>query len=165
MSNRSDTQPHGHLVLQPQERALIGMWLRLAKCYNLALRDVRASLREECTLPQFDVISQLKRSNERGLTFSELSRQLLVTAGNLTGIVDRLEEQGLVRRETNPNDRRETFLKLTDKGQDRASEIIPQHERDLVAIFKGLKPETVDTLRTALAELRLHLDKQGPAEV
>lgn len=161
MKPLSDTQPHGHLALQPHEKALIGMWLRLAKCYNLALRDVRASLRDACTLPQFDVLSQLKRSDERGLTFSELSRLLLVTAGNLTGIIDRLEEQGLVRRETNPEDRRETFIKLTDKGRDYATEIIPKHERDLVRIFSGLKPQTVEDLRNGLAELRKHLDAHG----
>lgn len=160
----TDTQAHGHLVLQPDERSLIGMWLRLAKCYNLALREVRASLNDQCTLPQFDVLSQLKRSEVTGLTFSELSRKLLVTAGNLTGIIDRLEQQGLVRRETNPRDRRETFIKLTPKGQDTCAEIIPRHERDLVKIFDGLKPETVELLRTGLAELRKHLDEHGHDE-
>lgn len=148
-------------MLHPHERAVIGMWLRLAKCYNLALREVRASLKDECTLPQFDVLSQLKRSEPTGLTFSELSKKLLVTAGNLTGIIDRLEQQGLVRRETNPKDRRETFIKLTAKGLDTCSEIIPQHERDLIKIFSGLKPEVVDTLRVNLAELRKHLDKHA----
>lgn len=154
----TDTQAHGHLVLQPAERAMIGMWLRLAKCYNLALREVRASLKDDCTLPQFDVLSQLKRAEATGLTFSELSQKLLVTAGNLTGIIDRLEQQGLVRRETNPKDRRETFIKLTPKGLDTCSEIIPRHERDLVKIFDGLKPETVELLRSGLAQLRKHLD-------
>lgn len=159
MKQQSDTQAHGQLVLQPAERALVGMWLRLAKCYNLALREVRATLKEERTLPQFDVLSQLKRSEATGLTFSELSKKLLVTAGNLTGIIDRLEQQGLVRREINPKDRRETFIKLTPKGQETCAEIIPQHERDLVKIFSGLKPETVDMLRVGLADLRKHLDE------
>ena len=140
---------------------MIGMWLRMAKCYNLALREVRASLKDDCTLPQFDVLSQLKRAEVTGLTFSELSRKLLVTAGNLTGIIDRLEQQGLVRRETNPKDRRETFIKLTPAGSDTCAEIIPRHERDLIKIFSGLKPEVVESLRTGLAELRKHLDEHA----
>lgn len=161
MRTPTDTQAHGHLILQPHERAMIGMWLRMAKCYNLALREVRASLKDDCTLPQFDVLSQLKRAEVTGLTFSELSRKLLVTAGNLTGIIDRLEQQGLVRRETNPKDRRETFIKLTPAGADTCAEIIPRHERDLIKIFSGLKPETVESLRNGLAELRKHLDEHA----
>src|SRR5687768_17047 len=101
--------------LTPSERARVGLWIRLARCYNLAMRDLSHGLRDECTMPQFDVLAQLERSPE-GLTFSALSEQLLVTAGNLTGIVDRLEKKSLAQRETNPKDRRQTFIKLTDKG-------------------------------------------------
>ena len=72
-------------ALTPSERARVGLWIRLARCYNLAFRELRSGLREECTMPQFDVLAQLERSPE-GLTFSAISEKLLVTAGNLTGI-------------------------------------------------------------------------------
>lgn len=145
--------------LTPSERARVGLWLRLARCYNLAMRELRSGLREECTMPQFDVLAQLERSPE-GLTFSALSEKLLVTAGNLTGIVDRLEKQGLARRETNPADRRQTFIKLTDKGREYCDKIIPQHTHDIAKLFGGLTDNTVQNLRSDLEQLSTLLSKQ-----
>lgn len=140
-----------------RQKQIVGMWLRLVKCYNLAMRMVRDSLRDEITLPQFDVLSQLSRMPD-GLTFSQLSKLLLVTAGNLTGIIDRLEAQGLVKREQNPKDRRETFIKLTTEGRKLSDELIPKHENDIVQIFGGITDPQLETLRLALGELRSHLE-------
>ena len=146
--------------LTPTERSRVGLWIRLARCYNLAMRDLRAGLREECTMPQFDVLAQLERSPE-GLTFSALSEHLLVTAGNLTGIVDRLEKQGLALRETNPKDRRQTFIKLTDKGREYCEKVIPQHTRDIARLLSGLNDNTVQNLRGDLDKLAALLDGKG----
>lgn len=143
--------------LTPSERSRVGLWIRLARCYNLAFRELRAGLREECTMPQFDVLAQLERSPE-GLTFSALSEKLLVTAGNLTGIVDRLEKQGLARRETNPKDRRQTFIKLTDKGREYCNKVIPQHTQDIAKLLGGLNDNTVQNLRADLDKLAALLD-------
>ncbi|MBZ0136576.1 MAG: MarR family transcriptional regulator [Planctomycetes bacterium] len=121
------------------------------------MRDLRAGLRAECTMPQFDVLAQLERSPD-GLTFSALSEKLLVTAGNLTGIVDRLEKQELVRRETNPKDRRQTFIKLTDKGREYCAKVIPQHTQDIARLLGGLTDNTVQNLRADLDKLAALLD-------
>ncbi|MCA8917022.1 MAG: MarR family transcriptional regulator [Planctomycetes bacterium] len=145
--------------LSSSERARVGLWIRLARCYNLAMRDLRSGLREECTMPQFDVLAQLERSPE-GLTFSSLSEHLLVTAGNLTGIVDRLEKQGLAFRETNPKDRRQTFIKLTDKGREYCNKIIPQHTHDIAKLLSGLSDNTVQNLRGDLDQLAALLDRK-----
>ncbi|MCB9894594.1 MAG: MarR family transcriptional regulator [Planctomycetes bacterium] len=145
--------------LTQSERARVGLWIRLARCYNLAMRDLRSGLREECTMPQFDVLAQLERSPE-GLTFSSLSEKLLVTAGNLTGIVDRLEKQGLAFRETNPKDRRQTFIKLTDKGREYCDKIIPQHTHDIARLLAGLSDNTVQNLRGDLDKMAALLDGQ-----
>ena len=68
-----------------------GVWIRLVKCHGLVMREVRRRVAQsDTTLPQFDVLAQLLR-HPQGMTSTELSRVLLVTAGNLTGIVDRLE--------------------------------------------------------------------------
>ena len=75
-----------------------GVWIRLVKCHGLVMREVRRRVAQsETTLPQFDVLAQLLR-HPQGMTSTELSRVLLVTAGNLTGIVDRLEGRELVTR-------------------------------------------------------------------
>lgn len=138
--------PENRPALTPAERARVGMWIRLARCYNLAMRDLRSGLRDECTMPQFDVLAQLSRADD-GLTFSALSEKLLVTAGNLTGIVDRLEKLELVRRETNPRDRRQIFIRLTPRGKDYCAKVIPEHERQIVKLFSGLSENDVQNLR------------------
>lgn len=147
-------------TLSVSERARIGLWIRMARCYNLAIRELRASLRDECTMPQFDVLAQLNRSPD-GLTFSALSARLLVTAGNLTGIVDRLEKQELARRETNPEDRRQTFIKLTDKGREYCDKIIPHHESEIARLFGELSDNTVQNLRADLDQVAKMLEGAG----
>ena len=155
------------MSLTNEQKARVGMWLRTARCYNLAMKALRATLRDECTMPQFDILAQIAR-HEDGLTFSELSRLLLVTAGNLTGIVDRLEKQQFVYRQTNPKDRRQTFIKLTEQGRVYCDEIIPQHERDIAELFGGLSDQTVMSLREglgAMAELlRARVDQMANGE-
>lgn len=143
--------------LSATERARVGMWLRLVRCYNLALRELSGKLRADCTIPQFDVLAQIRRSPE-GLTFSALSEKLLVTAGNLTGIVDRLEKRGLARREVNPKDRRQTYIKLTPAGEKYCDEIIPRHEQQIIELFARLNDNTVQNLRTDLDALAQALD-------
>lgn len=145
--------------LTAAERSRIGMWLRLVRCYNLAMRELSSSLREDCTIPQFDVLAQIRRS-ENGLTFSALSEKLLVTAGNLTGIVDRLEKRGLARREVNPKDRRQTFIKLTPEGEKYCEELIPRHEKAIVELFNRLGDNTVQNLRTDLDAVAGLLDSE-----
>jgi DNA-binding MarR family transcriptional regulator len=145
--------------LTAAERARVGLWIRVARVYNLAMRELRSGLRRDCTMPQFDVLAQLDRSPE-GLTFSALSEHLLVTAGNLTGIVDRLEKAGLARRETNPKDRRQTFIKLTDKGREYCNDVIPAHTADIARLLAGLNDNTVQNLRADLDRLAALLDKK-----
>ena len=106
----------------------VSTWLRLLHGYALIERELRRAVAEHCTFPQFDVLSQLDRE-PAGLTFVELSRRLLVTAGNLTGIVDRLHAEGLVRRAVHPADRRAFRLTLTPKGRRLVRRAQGRHHR------------------------------------
>lgn len=133
------------------KRAL-SLWLRLLKAHSLMLREVRRDFGEVATLPQFDVLAQLAREPE-GLPFVVLSRRLLVTAGNLTGIVDRLERDGLVRREGDPSDRRVFRVRLTSRGRARVQTLIPRHDRRLRELLSGLSPRQQETLRDLLGRL------------
>jgi DNA-binding MarR family transcriptional regulator len=139
------------------------LWIRLAKCYGLVLRDVRRRVANGMTLPQFDALAQLHRHPD-GMTASELSRELLVTAGNVTGIVARLEARGHVRRECNPRDRRVAVLRLTGAGRRLARREIERHERLLATIFEGLAPEEERRLCDALDHLRAALDPSDEKE-
>ncbi len=115
------------------------LWLRLLTCTQLIEREVRARLRERfgTTLPRFDLMSQLWRYPE-GLKMNELSRHLMVTGGNVTGIVDPLEKAGLVERADDPVDRRAWRVRLTRAGRKAFAEMARVHEEWIVELLDGL---------------------------
>jgi DNA-binding MarR family transcriptional regulator len=94
------------------------LWLRLLTCTNLIEREIRRRLAEKfkTTLPRFDLFAQLERA-PTGMTLGDLSRRMMVTNGNVTGLVDRLLESGHLERFSLPNDRRVQIVKLTVKGR------------------------------------------------
>lgn len=136
-------------------------WLRLMKVHNLILARARRSLAGRCTLPQFDVLAQIERSGD-GLTFRELSRRLLVSAGNLTVIVRRLESEGLVRRQVVESDRRSYRIVLTPRGRRFIRALVPRHRRDLDRILGGIPDTVLRGLRRRLGETARLLEA-GPA--
>jgi len=131
----------------------VSTWLRLLHGYALIERELRHAVAEHCTFPQFDVLNQLERERD-GLTFVELSRRLLVTAGNLTGIVDRLHAEGLVRRAVHPADRRAFRLTLTPKGRRLVRRAQGRHHRALTALLAGVPDRDLRGLRRLLDRLR-----------
>ena len=131
----------------------VSTWLRLLHGYAVIERELRRAVADHCTFPQFDVLSQLDRERD-GLTFVELSRRLLVTAGNLTGIVDRLHAEGLVRRSVDPADRRAFRLTLTPKGRRLVRRAQRRHHRALTALLAGVPARDLRVLRRLLDRLR-----------
>jgi DNA-binding MarR family transcriptional regulator len=131
----------------------VSTWLRLLHGYALIERELRRAVAEHCTFPQFDVLNQLERERD-GLTFVELSRRLLVTAGNLTGIVDRLHAEGLVRRAVHPADRRAFRLTLTPKGRRLVRRAQGRHHRALTALLARVPDRELRVLRRLLDRLR-----------
>ena len=129
-----------------------GAWIRLLKAHNLILREARTRLAERCSMPQFDILAQLSRE-KNGTPLIELSRRLLVTAGNITGIIDRMEKSGLVARKADPEDRRITRVHLTAKGKQLAKSVIPEHTRDLNSLFDSLNEKEMAQLRALLDKL------------
>jgi DNA-binding MarR family transcriptional regulator len=156
------------LIEIPEEiKPSVRLHLRLATCRNLLMREARLSVeRWGLTLPQFDVLAELSRAKGEGFTFVELSRLLLVTSGNLTGIVDRLQAEGLVRRQTDVRDRRLVRIVLTKKGRRLAQDIMPRHAQDIHALLSFLPSEQVAALIEMLGRLRdgLRARSREPAE-
>lgn len=144
------------------EHRAMSLWLRLLKTHNLILREVRQGLPPGITLPQFDVLAQLARSPD-GLTFRELSRHLLVSAGNITGIVDRLEKEGLVRREVVAHDRRSFRIRMTSTGSRRIAALVPRHKRDLERILSPVPARTQENLRRLLARAARLIEARSAA--
>ena len=115
------------------------LWLRLLTCTQLIEREVRARLRQrfDTTLPRFDLMSQLWRYPD-GLKMNELSQHLMVTGGNVTGIVDLLEKDGLAERRPEPADRRAYRVRLTRAGRKTFAEMARAHEEWIVELLVGL---------------------------
>ncbi|HUL64482.1 MAG TPA: MarR family transcriptional regulator [Burkholderiaceae bacterium] len=134
------------------------LWLRLLACTTRLESEVRMRLRAEfdTTLPRFDLMAQLERA-PAGLTMSELSRRLMVTGGNVTGITDMLEAEGLVARVDHPTDRRAYTVKLTASGRRLFSRMAAAHERWIVGLLAGLDASEQEQVYRLLARLKQHL--------
>ncbi len=130
----------------------LSVWVRLLKAHGLMLREVRRRVPEELTLPQFDVMAQLHR-RARGMTPGELTRELLVSAGNVTGIVDRLEQLGLVERRPVPEDRRAVRIRLTVRGRQAMQRAIPRHRRDVTRLLSAVPARELAQLRNLLGSV------------
>jgi DNA-binding MarR family transcriptional regulator len=131
------------------------LWLRMLACTNLIENHVRARLRSDfdITLPRFDLMSQLERSPQ-GLKMGELSKRMMVTGGNVTGITDQLVREGLVVREDSPKDRRAYIVKLTAEGRKSFRRMAEAHEEWMVGLFSGMSETQRDELYDLLAALK-----------
>jgi len=131
------------------------LWLRLLTCSQLIERQVRSRLRGRfgITLPRFDLLSQLER-HPQGLKMNELSRLLMVTGGNVTGVVDQLVKEGLVERVDEPTDRRAWRVKLTRAGDKAFAEMARAHEEWVVELLSGVSRRDSDALMQLLARLK-----------
>ncbi len=139
------------------------LWLRLLTCTQLIERDVRSRLRScfDTTLPRFDLMAQLERTPQ-GLRMNELSKRLMVSGGNVTGITDQLVDEALVERVDEPGDRRVYRVRLTKKGRALFADMAHQHETWIVNAFAGLNERDVATLHRLLGKVKTH-NQQGTA--
>ena len=142
----------------PDDHDDLRLWLRLLTCCNLIEGDIRGRLRTEyeTTLPRFDLMAQLHRAPE-GMKMSELSRHMMVTNGNITGITDQLEKEGLVMRTKMETDRRSSVLKLTPQGRRVFARMARAHESWVKGMFNDLPEASRDALYQALGELKLQV--------
>lgn len=141
---------------QPEDhKDELRLWLRLLTCTNLIETEIRRRLRAafDLTLPRFDLMAQLERSPE-GLTLGELSRRLMVSNGNVTGLVERLAEAGQVARVPHPVDRRVVHVRLTEAGRAAFAEMARAHVGWMRELFGGLSAEEVGVLMRLLGRLK-----------
>src|SRR5947208_2056264 len=125
-------------IARSDDHRALRIWLRLLTCTQMIERVVRSRLREQfgTTLPRFDLLAQLERHPE-GLKMNELSRLLMVTGGNITAIVDQLEKEGLVERQST-EDRRAWRIGLTSCGTNAFAEMAREHEQWVICLLEGL---------------------------
>lgn len=131
------------------------MWIRLLGVTRASESHLREYLRlqHHTTLPRFDVLAALYRRRD-GVTMTELSRMLLVSNGNATAVVDRLEADGLVRRSQSETDRRTVFVALTTAGLTQFEGLAVDHEREVDQLFAGLTEAELDSFTEILKRMR-----------
>jgi DNA-binding MarR family transcriptional regulator len=141
-------------MTDPLSKRRLKMWIRLLGVTRMAESDLREFLRlqHQTTLPRFDVMAALYRRRE-GVTMSELSRMLLVSNGNATTVVDRLEKDGLVRRTPSEVDRRTVYVALTPEGLTQFEVLAAGHEAEVSRRFANLSESDLDTLTDILKRM------------
>lgn len=140
------------------------LWVRLFTCTQLIERVIRARLRRDfnTTLPRFDLMAQLQR-NPGGLKMGELSKRLLVTGANVTGITDQLVGEGLVKREPIEGDRRAFSVRLTPKGKRVFDTMAAAHERWVIELMAGMNDSKRNALYSMLGQFKRGLRSEENA--
>jgi len=154
-----------NVILDLETRAKKGdhqalrLWLRMLSCTVRIENKIRLRLRRDfnTTLPRFDLMAQLERS-AGGLRMSELSKRLMVSGGNVTGITDQLEREGMVARTPCPGDRRAFFVKLTETGLKRFREMAARNELWIIELLGGLSRDEKETMITKLGKVKSHIN-------
>jgi len=153
-------------MVQPHAKQSLRVWLRLLRATTIIEKQIRAYLKTEfdSTLPRFDVLSALYRETAP-ITMSQLTDHLLVSNGNLTGLVNRLVEDGLILRESDPDDRRAQRVVLTSQGREAFRDMAEKHEALVDSLFADMSDDAMDTLLHLTTTLNGALrDSARPAE-
>ncbi len=145
----------GHKVAPAPSKEALRTWLRLLSCEAVIEQRLRSQFREkfQVTLPQFDVLSELERADQ-ALTMSQLSSDLMVSNGNVTGVVDRLVKSRLVKRVRSRKDRRVQHIHLTDKGSKDFRKMARWHEQLVGEIFAGMSKDELQQMQRLLVKVR-----------
>jgi DNA-binding MarR family transcriptional regulator len=168
-------QVHCTMILDSETKAVelpedhgneLRLWLRLLTCTTLIEGEVRSRLRErfEVTLPRFDMMAQLDRAPE-GMTLSDVSKRMMVSNGNVTGLVDRLVESGHLDRRTSDTDRRVQVIRLTKTGRAEFRRMAAEHETWIADLFSELTPKDVRELMRLLAKTKASAQKSAQKRV
>ena len=137
-------------------KAELRLWLRLLTCTTLFEGEIRRRLRDsfDVTLPRFDLMAQLDKTPS-GMTLGELSSRMMVSNGNVTGLVERLVTDGMLTRRAAPNDRRAQIVSLTAEGRRTFRAMARTHEGWIAEIFAGLSTTETEMLMRMLAKTKI----------
>ena len=151
----SFSSPDRESWANPGDSLDLRLWLRMLTCSTLVENHVRSLMRTgfDTTLPRFDLMAQLVNA-PRGIKMSELSRRMMVTNGNITGITDQLERDGLVERIKVDTDRRSCLIRLTAKGRQSFRRMSSAYQGWVSDMFAAMPPERRELLFTLLGELK-----------
>lgn len=136
------------------------LWLRLLTCTTLIEGEVRRRLRERfgVTLPKFDLMAQLDKTPE-GMTLSALSKRMMVSNGNVTGLVERMFQSGHIDRRTSDSDARAQVIRLTRRGRTEFRKMAAEHKNWIAELFAELNQIDLADLMKGLAKMKSSAQK------
>ena len=145
----------------PRRKMALRIWLRLLTSAQLIEQQIRGRFRTEfdTTLPRFDVMAALAR-NPEGQTMGDISDWLLVSSGNITGIISRLENDGLVTRTRSAGDRRTHLVRLSRKGKEEFDRLSSAHEKWVKNLLSGMTRKEMATLDELLTKVKVSLAEE-----
>ena len=160
MQNKAQTAIE-KLEQTPRKKRALRVWLGLLTSSQLIEKRLRERFRTEfnTTLPRFDVMAALARE-PKGQTMGDISRWLLVSSGNITGIVSRLVSDGLVVRSLSVDDRRTHLVRLSDKGREEFERLSSTHEQWIKELLCGITRQEMATLDELLKKVKVCLAKE-----
>lgn len=164
-SSLMDADAHGPVDHKQELR----IWLRLFASTTLIENEIRSRLREQFafTLPRFDLLAQLDRAHD-GLSLGEISRRLMVSAANITAIVEKLVEDGYITRSQSQLDRRTQIIRMTHAGRSAFRTMATAHSEWITEFLSDFSPDGLGQLNAVLTELKHKVQKRlskddGPA--
>ncbi len=154
-ANDAALVPDREAAVSDGARLPLRIWLRMLTCMNMTEGMIRARLHAQfaTTLPRFDVLAVLDAAGTE-LTMGALSARLMVTSGNVTGLINAMEKDGLVVRRPHPADRRSTLIGMTDSGRTLFARMAPAHAQWIEQAMAGLDRREVARLWEVLGHLK-----------
>ena len=137
------------------EREVLRTWLDLLTAANALKKSVDTGFRNEfgMSISRFDVLSALDRAGPEGLRAGALSQRLRVTEGNTTQVTAPLIREGLVKRSTDPEDKRGAVFRLTRKGEKLFAKMADSHRQWIVDANAEFSEPQLKSLRRLLGRL------------
>ena len=142
MTHKDDSEVHGFPA-----------WLQLVRAYNFMEARISADLRgANLTLARFHVLVALAKHGP--MSQQKLADQLLVTKGNVVGLIDKLSARGFVERQSSATDRRVNVLRVTPSGRRVVDRILPRQMQLIASLMQPLNPREAASLNALLKRLR-----------
>ena len=132
------------------------LWLNLYKCTKQLEQEMSDRFRENysSTFPRFDVLAHLYQAGAQGMSTSLLGNSLMASKGNISRLLDRMEEDGLLERKLSEKDRRVSVVYMTDTGAELFKQMASHHEAWTLEVFKGISAAEKEDLLALLKRVR-----------
>lgn len=145
---------------QPLTESELQMWLTLMRGMAIVNRRLAQEMQQEhgCHISWYDVLVRLLHAPGQQMTMSELADSVVMSAGGLTRLLDRMVEEGLIERVLDPEDRRLVYARLTGTGRERAAELMQGHQQRIKEyVVQHLSEEEVGMMHKAFERILAHM--------